>query len=80
MDQPVFGVDRADPFTLHLTRLAIALGVRASEILPASNLLADALAAHTGATKRLGPIELWQFAALASGGLLINTNPHLSRR
>lgn len=73
--------DRAEMIRAHFTRLAIELGLSASAILPAGTPSADALvalkAAQHFAVARLGPTDLWQFAAAASGGLLINTNPHL---
>ncbi|MEX2553190.1 MAG: DUF6431 domain-containing protein [Actinomycetota bacterium] len=73
--------DRAEMIRAHFTRLAIDLGLPASAILPAASTVADAVvamrAAHHQAVARFGPSDLWQFAALASGGLLINTNPHL---
>lgn len=72
---------RAELIRVHFTKLAIELGLRAGEILPAPSPFADAVvaiqAAHNAALSRLGASELWQFASSASGGLLINTSSHL---
>jgi hypothetical protein len=72
---------RAELIRAHFTKMAIELGLPATEILPASSPFADALVAircaHNAALSRLGPSDLWQFAASASAGLLINTSPHL---
>jgi hypothetical protein len=73
--------ERAEMIRAHFVRLAIDLGLPASSILPAESTFADALVAlklaHHRAVARLGPSDLTQFAAAASGGLLINTSPHL---
>lgn len=75
--------ERAELIRAHFVRLAIDLGLPASSILPAESTFADSLvalkAAHHQAVARFGPSDLWQFAAAASGGLLINTNPHLPK-
>jgi len=72
---------RAEMIRVHFTRLAIELGLLATEILPATSQFADALvaiqSAHSAALSRLGASDLWQFASSASGGLLINTSSHL---
>lgn len=72
---------KAELIRAHFTRLAIDLGFPPAAILPAASTFADALvalkAAHHQADARFGPTDLWQFAISASGGLLINTNPHL---
>lgn len=74
---------RAELIQVHFTRLAIDLGLPASSILPAKSTFAGALvalkAAHHQAVFRFGPLDLGQFAAAASGGLLINTSPHLPK-
>lgn len=74
---------KAELIRAHFTRLAIELGFPATAILPAASTFAEAVvalkAAHHQAVVRLGPTDLWQFAAAASGGLLINTNPHLPK-
>ena len=75
--------ERAELIRAHFVRLAIDLGLPASSILPAESTFADALVAlkvaHHQAVFRFGPTEIWRFAAAASGGLLINTSPHLPK-
>jgi hypothetical protein len=75
--------ERAEMIRAHFVRLAIDLGLPASSILPAESTIADALVAlklaHHQAVARFGPSDLTQFAAAASGGLLINTSPHLPK-
>lgn len=72
---------KAEMIQAHFVRLAIDLGLPATAILPADSAFADAVvalkAAHHQAVALFGPSDLSQFAAAASGGLLINTNPHL---
>lgn len=75
--------ERAELIRAHFVRLAIDLGLPASSILPAESTFADSLVAlkvaHHQAVARFGPTEIWLFAAAASGGLLINTSPHLPK-
>lgn len=75
--------ERAELIRVHFVRLAIGLGLPATAIPPAQSTFAGSMVAlkvaHHQAVFRFGPSDLGQFAAAASGGLLINTSPHLPK-